>query len=107
MASDEKDPLKEIFGLLSPEPNLDSLCENINIRPTSLKFDTMTRNSFSKNTQLCLTLTDRFTPTSDEKTDINNLFIRTKRLIVEIIHCQQGDSMEAILRTPATYEQVD
>ena len=55
---------------------------------------------------MCLTLTDRFTPSSDDKTDINNLFIRTKRLIVEIIHCQQGETMEAILTTTATHEQV-
>ena len=106
IAPEENDSLREIFSLLTNEPNLDSLTENMPNRPNNLKFDTMTRNSFSKNTQLCLTLTNRFTPNSDEKTDLNNLFIRTKRLIVEIIHCQQGESMQAILRQPATLEQV-
>lgn len=106
LAPEEDDPLREIFSLLSHEPNLDSLTENINPRPSSLKFDTLTRNCFNKNTQLCLTLTNRFTPSSDEKADLNNLIIRTKRLLIEIIHCQQGEKMEAILRTPASIEQV-
>ncbi len=73
IASEQNDSLREIFGLLSNEPNLDSLTENMPNRQTNLKFDTMTRNSFSKNTQLCLTLTNRFTPNNDEKTDLNNL----------------------------------
>lgn len=64
-----------------------------------------TTSSLSKNTQLCLTLTNRFTPNGDEKTDINNLFIKTKRLIVEIVLCQPGDSLSRILSTPCTKEQ--
>lgn len=111
IAPDDNDPIREIFSLLTHEPNLDSLTENIS-RPSTMssssnhsKFDTITRNSFSKNTQLCLTLTNRFTPSSDERADINSLFIKTKRLIIEIIHCQQGDNIEGILKKPATTDQ--
>ena len=80
IAPNENDPLREIFNLLDHEPNLDSLTDNLcskitqNNSPTTN--DTLTKNTFSKNTQLCLTLTNRFTPNGEEKTDINNLFIR-------------------------------
>jgi len=86
IAPDENDPLREIFKLLHYEPNLDSLTENLlgtragagslNSSSSTSSHDTLTRSNLSKNTQLCLTLTNRFTPNGDEKTDLNNLFIR-------------------------------
>lgn len=92
IAPDESDPLREIFKLLHFEPNLDSLTENLlggcggttarspsttnSLNNSSNGSDTMSRSNLNKNTQLCLTLTNRFTPNGDEKTDLNNLFIR-------------------------------
>ena len=95
IAPDESDPLREIFKLLHFEPNLDSLTENLlgnnagkspnataaaantlNNSASASSHDTLSRNNLNKNTQLCLTLTNRFTPNGDEKTDLNNLFIR-------------------------------
>lgn len=144
IAPDENDPLREIFKLLHFEPNLDSLTENLLCSrtttsttanaATAVPQDTMSRANLSKNTQICLTLTNRFTPNGDEKTDLNNLFIRleinylylympilskleyfmcvfwfvverTKRFIVEIIHCQAGETLFQILKTPSTPEQ--
>jgi hypothetical protein len=94
IAPDENDPLREIFKLLHFEPNLDSLTENLLCsRTTSATAnaatavppqDTMSRANLSKNTQLCLTLTNRFTPNGDEKTDLNNLFIRLEKLSLSI-----------------------
>ena len=108
IAPEQNDPIREIFGLLHHEPNLDSLTENlcskVNLHNHSAN-ETLLKNNFSKNTQICLTLTNRFTPNGDEKTDLNNLFIRTKRFIVEILHCQPGENLKQILRTPATLEQ--
>jgi hypothetical protein len=79
IAPEKSDPLREIFNLLSYEPNLDSLTENlcskVNLHSHTPN-DTITRNNFSKNTQICLTLTNRFTPNGDEKTDVANLFTR-------------------------------
>lgn len=123
IADQENDPLREIFELLHYEPNLDSLTENLCSRmslngsnlSTSLNDSSKSNNSntltrttstISKNTQLCLTLTNRFTPNGDEKTDINNLFISTKRLIVEIIQCQYGNNLSDLLNSPCTHEQV-
>lgn len=85
IAPDENDPLREIFKLLHYEANLDTLTENlIGTRTPAImgsstfdaSQDTLARTNLSKNTQLCLTLTNRFTPNGDEKTDLNNLFIR-------------------------------
>jgi Ras GTPase-activating-like protein IQGAP1 len=109
IAPESNDPLREIFSLLTHEPNLDSLTENlcskINVN-SHTPSDTITRNNFSKNTQICLTLTNRYTPNGgDEKSEGNNLFVRTKRFIVEIIHCQPGEDLREILKTPATLEQ--
>ena len=79
IAPEADDPIREIFSLLNHEPNLesltDNLCSKVNLN-SHTQNDTMTRNNFSKNTQICLTLTNRFTPNGDEKTDANNLFIR-------------------------------
>ena len=109
IAPEKNDPLREIFSLLNHEPNLDSLTDNLCTKVSTNSHtpsDTITRNNFSKNTQICLTLTNRFTPNGDEKTDANNLFIKTKRYIVEIINCQPGENLRQILKTPATVEQV-
>ena len=114
IAPDEKDPLREIFSLLQREPNFESANDStltksaVNsspLSPNNSPNESRNKSNFSKNTQLCLTLTNRFTPSGDEKTELNNLFIRTKRFIVEIIHCQPGENLKQILRTPATREQ--
>ena len=38
--------------------------------------------------------------------NINCYIFRTKRLVVDVIACQQGESLVKILETPATDEQV-
>ncbi len=95
-ADDPEDPLRKIFGLLNREPDLDSFGMNFNnnnssIRQVSSSFGKSDANTgavaavaaavadnkiFNKNTQLCLTLTNRFTPSNDEFTEYNNLFIK-------------------------------
>lgn len=115
IAPESSDPLREIFNLLQFDPNLDSLTENLCSRTSlgssgtndSPKQETMSRNNsnLSRNTQLCLTLSNRFTPNGEEKADLINLFIRTKRLIIELIHCQNGDNLKMILKTPCSFEQ--
>ena len=107
IAPEDNDPLRQIFSQLQHEPNLESLGDNIFTKSGTLTSSpSLTSTNFNKNTQICLTLTNRFTPNGDEKTDLNNLFIRTKRFIVEIINCQSGDNLKQILKTPATPEQV-
>ena len=97
IAPNEADPLREILTLLGVEPSLNSLGENLVSRSSlnsqasnavnknngsvdsSSSLSNNNQNStsnLSKNTQLCLTLTNRFTPSGDEKLDLNNLLIK-------------------------------
>lgn len=108
IAPDPQDQLRKIFDLLKHEPDLESF--NVN-RPLSVislqKPNNDCSNAINKNTQLCLTLTDRFTPNNEDKADLNSILIRTKRLIIEIIHCQSGENIEKIIHTIANKEQVN
>jgi hypothetical protein len=77
--------------LLHREPNLDSLTENLCSKTnlnhhTNILNDSLSKNNLNKNTQLCLTLTNRFTPNGDEKTDLNNLFIRLYYFVISKIN---------------------
>ncbi len=77
IAPNEDDPIRELFDSLHLEPNLESLTDNLCSRVSlHSQNETLNKSNFSKNTQLCLTLTNRFTPNSDDKTDLNNLFIK-------------------------------
>lgn len=100
IAPDDNDPLRDIFKLLHHEPDLDSLADNLvapngghhhstRLSNSASSHDTLTstqtttttnaaaRNNLNKNTQICLTLTNRFVPSGDDKTDLNSLFIRS------------------------------
>ncbi len=71
------DPLRQIFRLLRHEPDL----ESFTARPVSMvslsgRTESLERPSFSKNTQLCLTLTNRFPPRADETTDLADLIVK-------------------------------
>lgn len=84
IAPNETDPLNEIFKLLGNEPHLDALVDNVSHKSFSQttssintnNSDTLTTSDAYNNTQICLTLTNRFTPIKEEKTDLNNLFIK-------------------------------
>lgn len=120
IAPNNNDQLREILSLLGDEPNLDGLCESnaatnspiaknmtLTSSPSLTSNDSSSnKNSCGNNAQICLMLNNRFTPNGDEKTEINNLYIRTKRFIVDIILCQPGDNLLQILYTPTTEEQV-
>jgi hypothetical protein len=78
IAPDSDDPLRRIFGLLRREPDLDSFTA----RPVSMvslsgqRHESLERRSFSKNTQLCLTLTNRFPPGADDKSELAALIVK-------------------------------
>jgi len=118
IAPSRSDQLREILSLLGDEPNLDGLCDTtaatnspnakstLTSSPSVHSNDSMAnKNSCSNSAQICLMLNNRFTPNGDEKTEINNLFIKTKRFIVDIILCQPGDNLAQILYTPTNEEQ--
>ena len=56
--------------------------------------------------ELCLTLSNKFEGISDDDgSDMKALFVRTKRMVVDLLRVQPGDNLTHILYTPATQEQ--
>ena len=53
-----------------------------------------------------LTLTNRHTvDAEDDERDIKAIFVRTKRMVVDLLNAQPADSLTAVLNTEATQEQ--
>lgn len=93
IAPSQQEPLREIVDLLAAH-NLDeneesraSLTSQVSPKKEAVSSPSKSPNkddgkcsasssSLSKNTQLCLTLTNRFTPHGEDKLDLNNLFIK-------------------------------
>ena len=55
--------------------------------------------------ELALTLNNKFEGLADESTDMKALFVKTKRMVVDLLKVQPGDNLTTILYTPATPEQ--
>lgn len=55
--------------------------------------------------ELALTLTNKFEAKADDSSDMKALFVRTKRMVVDLLRVQAGDNLTDILYTPATSEQ--
>ena len=56
--------------------------------------------------ELCLTLSNKFEGVADDDgSDMKALFVRTKRMVVDLLRVQPGDNLTTILYTPATQEQ--
>lgn len=56
-------------------------------------------------TEITLTLTNKFEVPEDDQTDIKTLLIRTKRMVVDVLACQTGETLAQILETPPSDEQ--
>ena len=57
-------------------------------------------------TEIPLTLSNRQKVSSeDEEQDVKGIFVRTKRMVVEMLNAQPSDSLTEVLDTPATPEQ--
>ena len=55
--------------------------------------------------ELTLTLSNKFEAIADDSSDMRALFVRTKRMVVDLLRVQPGDNLTTILYTPATPEQ--
>ncbi len=76
IAPNSSDPLHEILDALGDEPHLDSLADNVSYKYGSGNHSISSDSINNRDTQIPLTLTNRFTPIKEEKTDLNNLFIK-------------------------------
>ncbi|XP_048583306.1 ras GTPase-activating-like protein IQGAP1 isoform X2 [Nematostella vectensis] len=101
IAPDPNDPLHELLDDLGDAPNVADL---IGAQADSAEEQAQQVASISK-TEISLTLTNKFEVPDDDDSDMRALFVRTKRMIVEVLLVQHGDNLTEILETPATEEQ--
>ncbi|KAG9489242.1 hypothetical protein GDO78_005307 [Eleutherodactylus coqui] len=100
IAPEHNDPIHELLDDLGEVPTLESLLgEGPGSSPD-------TKESLSK-TEVSLTLTNKFEVIGDENAekDAKTILLNTKRLIVDVIRFQPGETLTEILDTPTTPEQ--
>uniref|UniRef100_A0A8C0B2Z1 IQ motif containing GTPase activating protein 1 n=1 Tax=Buteo japonicus TaxID=224669 RepID=A0A8C0B2Z1_9AVES len=99
IAPEHNDPIHELLDDLGEVPTIESLIGSGNINDPN-------REMLAK-TEVSLTLTNKFDVPGDENAemDARTILLNTKRLIVDVIRFQPGETLTEILETPATSEQ--
>uniref|UniRef100_A0A8C0F7J8 IQ motif containing GTPase activating protein 1 n=1 Tax=Bubo bubo TaxID=30461 RepID=A0A8C0F7J8_BUBBB len=102
IAPEHNDPIHELLDDLGEVPTIESL-----IGEGSGNVNDPNREMLAK-TEVSLTLTNKFDVPGDENAemDARTILLNTKRLIVDVIRFQPGETLTEILETPATSEQV-
>jgi Ras GTPase-activating-like protein IQGAP1 len=105
IAPDPSDPLREILRDLGPAPSVEAFLGGVReAAPGEDKQDVI--NEAGKQ-EIPLTLVNKFEGLAqDDSSDMRALFVRTKRMVVDVLKVQPGDNLTEILYTPATPEQV-
>ncbi|KAJ7416745.1 Ras GTPase-activating-like protein IQGAP1 [Willisornis vidua] len=101
IAPEHNDPIHELLDDLGEVPTIESL-----IGEGSGNVNDPNREMLAK-TEVSLTLTNKFDVPGDENAqmDARTLLLNTKRLIVDVIRFQPGETLTEILETSATSEQ--
>ncbi|NXI96308.1 IQGA1 protein, partial [Psophia crepitans] len=101
IAPEHNDPIHELLDDLGEVPTIESL-----IGEGSGNVNDPNREMLAK-TEVSLTLTNKFDVPDDENAemDARTILLNTKRLIVDVIRFQPGETLTEILETPATSEQ--
>ncbi|XP_059496203.1 ras GTPase-activating-like protein IQGAP1 isoform X1 [Stegostoma tigrinum] len=99
IAPEHNDPIHELLEDLGEVPTIESLVGEGVLHETN-------KEQLSK-TELSLTLTNKFDVSGSENEEMNarTLLLNTKRLIVDVIRFQTGETLTEILETPASPEQ--
>ncbi|XP_072408968.1 ras GTPase-activating-like protein IQGAP1 [Chiloscyllium punctatum] len=99
IAPEHNDPIHELLEDLGEVPTIESLVGEGG-------FHEANKEQLSK-TELSLTLTNKFDVSGSENEEMNarTLLLNTKRLIVDVIRFQPGETLTEILETPASAEQ--
>ncbi|MGH0175366.1 UNVERIFIED_CONTAM: hypothetical protein FKN15_070199 [Acipenser sinensis] len=102
IASDHNDPIHELLEDLGEVPTIESMVGEGTLSPGDPNWDMLTK------TEVSLTLTNKFdVPGSEnEEMDARTLMLNSKRLIVDVIRFQPGETLTEILETPASSEQI-
>ncbi|NWX80225.1 IQGA1 protein, partial [Alca torda] len=101
IAPEHNDPIHELLDDLGEVPTIESL-----IGEGSGNVNDPNREMLAK-TEVSLTLTNKFDVPGDENAemDARTILLNTKRLIVDVIRFQPGETLTEILEMPATSEQ--
>ncbi|NXF80125.1 IQGA1 protein, partial [Sclerurus mexicanus] len=101
IAPEHNDPIHELLDDLGEVPTIESL-----IGEGSGNVNDPNRETLAK-TEVSLTLTNKFDVPGDENAemDARTILLNTKRLIVDVIRFQPGETLTEILETSATSEQ--
>ncbi|XP_026992809.1 ras GTPase-activating-like protein IQGAP1 [Tachysurus fulvidraco] len=101
IAPEHNDPIHELLEDLGEVPTIESL-----IGENPLPPDDPNKEMMGK-TEVSLTLTNKFDVPGEAnaETDAKTLLLNTKRLIVDVIRFQQGETLSEILDSAATPEQ--
>ncbi|XP_038071617.1 ras GTPase-activating-like protein IQGAP1 isoform X2 [Patiria miniata] len=103
LAPEPNDPLHDLLEDLGEVPSPEDILGEVPGEQGDPQFEALLA-SMAK-TEMSLTLTNKFELQEDDDSDKKRLFIKTKRLLVDVIRCQSGDDVTQILKAPATDEQ--
>uniref|UniRef100_A0AAY4DV05 IQ motif containing GTPase activating protein 1 n=1 Tax=Denticeps clupeoides TaxID=299321 RepID=A0AAY4DV05_9TELE len=101
IAPEHNDPIHELLEDLGEVPTIESL-----IGENPLPPDDPNKEQMGK-TEVSLTLTNKFDVPDEANAEMDSkaLLLSTKRLIVDVIRFQPGETLTEILETPASAEQ--
>ncbi|XP_032061287.1 ras GTPase-activating-like protein IQGAP2 isoform X4 [Aythya fuligula] len=103
IATEPNDLLNELLEGLGPVPDVESFLGEGSVDPNDPNREG-TLNQLAK-TEISLSLTSKYELREGEDQDLKSLMIKTKRLIVDVIRAQPGDTLLEILETTATVQQ--
>ncbi|MEE6503311.1 hypothetical protein FKM82_004796 [Ascaphus truei] len=101
IAPEHNDPIHELLDDLGDVPTIESLIGEGPGATTDANKEMLAK------TEVSLTLTNKFDVLGDENSekDAKTILLNTKRLIVDVIRFQPGETLTEILETPASNEQ--
>ncbi|XP_039101472.1 ras GTPase-activating-like protein IQGAP2 isoform X2 [Hyaena hyaena] len=100
IAPDKQDLLNELLELLGEVPSVESFLGEGTVDPNDPN-KANTLNQLSK-VEISLYLTSKYNIGDGEDVDGQSLMIKTKKLIIDVIRNQPGNTLTEILETPAT-----
>ncbi|KAK1345173.1 hypothetical protein QTO34_013883 [Cnephaeus nilssonii] len=103
IAPEKNDLLNELLELLGEVPTVESFLGEGAIDPNDPN-KANTLNQLSK-TEISLSLTSKYNLGDGEGIDGQSLMIKTKKLIIDVIRNQPGNTLTEILETPSTTQQ--
>ncbi|XP_047411223.1 ras GTPase-activating-like protein IQGAP2 [Sciurus carolinensis] len=103
IAPERNDSLNELLELLGEVPTVESFLGEGAVDPNDPN-KANTLNQLSK-TEISLYLTSKYDIEDGEGMDGRSLMIKTKKLIIDVIRNQPGNTLTEILETPATEQQ--